>query len=99
MKLPFQTSGVRRSSLASSVTIVDSMQPSVSCKLDLTGKRTSEHCTGPSWARVCVNVPEGKEGQCRENGNDCTECFGRCRDQFTSAGGWTIASEWGRECN
>src|SRR5262245_8996843 len=72
----------------------------VSCKLDLTGKRTPRKCTNrPLGGRWCVNVPEGKEGQCREHGADCTECFARCRDQFTSAGGWTIASEWGRECN
>ena len=71
----------------------------VRCKLDLTGKRTSRHCHGPRWARVCVNVPEFKEGQCREHGRDCTDCFGRCRDQFTSAGGWRIASEWGRQCS
>lgn len=71
----------------------------VSCKLDLTGRRTRRVCRGPRWARVCANVPQVKEGQCREHGSDCTDCFGRCRDQFTRAGGWRIMSEWGRECS
>lgn len=99
MKMPFQHCGVQREVTPSNMETEDfSIIPSISCKLDLTGKRTRRRCTGPPWARVCVNVPEFKEGQCRENGSDCTDCYGRCRDQFTSAGGWTIASEWGREC-
>ena len=100
MRLPFHVPYAGRNSHPSGVEAFAEIQPqAVSCKLDLTGRRTRRHCEGPSWARVCVNVPEFKEGQCRENGRDCTDCFGRCRDQFTSAGGWTISSEWGRQCS
>ena len=102
MRLPMIATSVDRISLVDSNTMieVDGIEPQrVACKLDLTGRRTRRECHGPSWARVCVNVPQGKEGQCREFGNNCTNCLGKCRDQFTRAGGWTVASEWGRQCN
>lgn len=101
MQLPIPTLGASRQGTTSIQFDSDGIEPQrVKCKLDLTGQRTKRVCTNRPWGgRWCVNVPEGKEGQCREHGRDCTDCYSRCRDQFTSAGGWTIRSEWGRECD
>jgi hypothetical protein len=75
------------------------ISPQISCRIDdIYGSRSSRHCTGPSWARACVNVPEFKTGSCVSEGSDCEDCFGRCKDQFTSAGGWSIRSTGSIKC-
>lgn len=96
MRLPVVTAGIRRNGGVMSSTSRDGIEPQrVKCELSLTGSRTGR--CGPSWARF--NCPEFKEGQCIEYGEGCDDCLSKCRDQFTSAGGWSVRSEWGRQCN
>ena len=75
------------------------VEPQIFCRIgDIVGTRTKRRCTGPRWARVCVNVPEVKHGACHSDGADCNDCFARCKSQFTSAGGWHIKNVGSMKC-
>lgn len=77
----------------------DGVVPQIFCRIgDIVGTRTRRECTGPRWARVCVNVPEVKHGACHSDGADCNDCFSRCKEQFTSAGGWDIKNVGSMKC-
>jgi hypothetical protein len=69
----------------------------VKCSAKYTATRTTRKCSG--WPRVCINIPEFKEGQYIAFGNDCNQCFAEGKKQATSAGGWHIKSEWSRSCD
>ncbi|PRQ00598.1 hypothetical protein [Enhygromyxa salina] len=63
----------------------------VKCSIDeIYGTRWRKTWYGGYW--------EFKYGTCVEYGTDCSDCFARCKDQFTSAGGWTIKHTKGEEC-
>ncbi len=101
MQLPKQAPSARGAvPAAESAPDGDGILPTqVRCQADYTAKRTRRQCSGPRWARVCVNVPEVKEGRYIAFGGDCGGCMATGRSDATSAGGWTIMSEWGRQCN
>lgn len=97
MKLPTFSSVVHREFLQHDQG--EGILPQISCRIDdIYGTRSKRQCTGPRWARVCVNVPEFKTGSCVSQGGDCEDCFGNCKDQFTSAGGWRIKSTGSIKC-
>jgi hypothetical protein len=100
MKLPLQSAGLGQTLQDLASEGGDGITPQrVRCQADYTAKRSTRHCSGPRWARVCVNVPEFKEGQWQEFGEDCGSCEAAGRNNATSAGGWTMMSEWGRQCD
>jgi hypothetical protein len=97
MILPRQSAGVLPGPAATESD--DGVLPQISCRIgDIYGTRTKRECRGPRWARVCVNVPEFKQGACVSEGANCEDCFARCKDQFTSAGGWSIKSTGTIKC-
>jgi hypothetical protein len=97
MFLPPQTSG-----LSYRVSICEpgrGVTPQISCRIDdIYGTRTGEHCEKVLGHKICWPVPEFKTGSCVSEGADCEDCFGRCKDQFTSAGGWAIKSTGSIKC-
>ena len=98
MILPRQAIGVYRESSWTKST--EGISSQSHCKIgDIYGTRSTQRCTGPSWARVCVDVPEFKQGACESDGANCEECFANCKNQFTSAGGWSIRNTGSIDCH
>ncbi|PCC68785.1 hypothetical protein SAMN02745121_07479 [Nannocystis exedens] len=58
---------------------------------------TREECHDTPFGEVCV--PGFKEGRYIAYGSDCGECFATGRHDATSAGDWSITSEWDRQCD
>lgn len=72
----------------------DGILPQATCHIpSIHGIRWKKPC------RWCPKVPEYKQGSCSDVGADCGDCLARCRNQFTSAGGWSIkATPGGEHC-
>jgi hypothetical protein len=97
MILPKQTRGLLRGAMSSRIDA--GIVPLATCTIPvISGTRTHQQCTRVFGRKVCVNVPEFKTGSCTESGADCTDCFARCKSQFTDAGGWSIKSTSGETC-
>ena len=104
MVIPRQTRGVVRLRISS--TGDEGISPhAISCRIDdiygVRGGGCHEKCSGHGILRHCwpeCTTPEFKTGSCVSQGADCEDCFARCKDQFTSAGGWSIKSTGSIKC-